>query len=81
MQFQAGYPGAFGPQAHDPGDHRPGMRLSGGPRHRDLAGYREEIQHLWVCDTTYEPKMEAPRREALLGDWHRAVERSRGWAK
>ena len=41
----------------------------------------DEIQHLWVCDTTYEPKMEAPRREALLGDWHRAVERSRGWAK
>lgn len=41
----------------------------------------DEIKHLWVCDTTYEPRMEQERREALLGDWRRAVERSRGWAK
>jgi glycerol kinase len=28
----------------------------------------------------YEPRMSADERESLLADWHRAVERSRGWA-
>jgi len=25
--------------------------------------------------------MDAERREALLADWHRAVDRSRGWSR
>jgi glycerol kinase len=28
----------------------------------------------------YAPRMSADERESLLADWHRAVERSRGWA-
>ncbi|SBV91379.1 glycerol kinase [uncultured Eubacteriales bacterium] len=42
---------------------------------------REEIKGLWVCDTTYTPKMEQERRETLLHGWHRAVGHSQGWAK
>ena len=42
---------------------------------------REEIKGLWKCDLTFQPKMDETRREKLLTDWHRAVERSRGWAK
>ena len=42
---------------------------------------REEIKGLWKCDLTFTPGMDAGAREALLGDWHRAVERSRGWAR
>ena len=41
---------------------------------------REEITHLWACDTTYTPDMAPERRSALMEDWHRAVGRSRGWA-
>ena len=41
---------------------------------------REEITHLWACDTTYTPDMDPARRAALMEDWHRAVGRSRGWA-
>ena len=40
----------------------------------------EEIQRLWRCDMKFEPKMEAQQREELLRGWHKAVERSRGWA-
>lgn len=41
---------------------------------------REEITHLWACDTTYTPDMDPGRRAALMDGWHRAVGRSRGWA-
>ena len=41
---------------------------------------REEITHLWACDTTYTPDMDPGRRAALMDGWHRAVSRSRGWA-
>ena len=41
----------------------------------------DEIRQLWACDTTFEPKMDAARREKLLTDWENAVGRSRGWAK
>ncbi len=40
-----------------------------------------EIQGLWKCDLTFTPDMDAARRDGLMEDWHRAVERSRGWAK
>ena len=41
---------------------------------------REEIAHLWACDTAYTPDMDPDRRASLMEDWHRAVSRSRGWA-
>ena len=40
---------------------------------------REELSRLWRCDTTFSPAMDARHRERLLADWHRAVERCRGW--
>ena len=42
---------------------------------------REEIKGLWMCENTFNPDMEPDRREALLSGWHRAVGRSRDWAK
>ena len=42
---------------------------------------RAELRRLWRCDTTFAPAMEPPERERLLADWHRAVDRCRGWAK
>ena len=42
---------------------------------------REELSRLWRCDTTFAPAMDARHRERLLADWHRAVERCRGWAR
>ena len=42
---------------------------------------REEIKGLWMCENTFNPDMEPARREALLSGWHRAVGRSRDWAK
>ncbi len=41
----------------------------------------EELEELWKCDTTFEPQMEEAERERLLSGWHRAVERSRDWAR
>ncbi len=42
---------------------------------------RQEIKSLWVCDTTYEPKMEPECRETRMAGWHKAVGHSLGWAK
>jgi glycerol kinase len=35
---------------------------------------------MWREAARYEPAMGAGEREALLGEWRRALERSRGWA-
>ena len=40
----------------------------------------DEIRKLWNCDTVFQSQTKAKRREKLLRDWHRAVERSKGWA-
>lgn len=40
----------------------------------------DEIRKLWNCDTVFQSQMKAERREKLLRDWNRAVERSKGWA-
>jgi len=40
----------------------------------------EQVGAMWREASRYEPRMEAGEREALLGEWRRAVERSRGWA-
>ena len=39
-----------------------------------------EVAAMWREAARYEPRMGADEREALLADWHRALERSRGWA-
>ena len=41
----------------------------------------EETASIWRRDLTFEPKMPEQQRADLLGGWHRAVERSLGWAK
>ena len=48
------------------------------------AGYvssTDELRRCWRLARTYEPRMSADEREALLAQWHRAVERCRGWAR
>ncbi|MDQ3572527.1 MAG: glycerol kinase GlpK [Actinomycetota bacterium] len=39
-----------------------------------------EVGERWREAARFEPKMKASEREELLASWHRAVERSRGWA-
>ena len=40
----------------------------------------QQVADMWREAARYEPRMGADEREALLSDWHRALERSRGWA-
>ena len=40
-----------------------------------------ELERLWVCDSTFEPALAQEDRERLLTLWHRAVGRSRDWAR
>lgn len=42
---------------------------------------REEIRKSWICDNTFEPRMIGEESERLMDSWHKAVGRSRGWAK
>ena len=39
----------------------------------------DAVSKLWKEDRRFEPAMEASEREQLLGNWHRAVERAKGW--
>lgn len=39
-----------------------------------------DLENLWKCDRTFEPRMSRDERQARLSGWRRAVERSRGWA-
>jgi glycerol kinase len=41
----------------------------------------EQVGEMWREAARYEPAMGAGEREALLGQWHRALERSKGWAE
>jgi glycerol kinase len=41
----------------------------------------EEIASLWKVERRFEPRIEVAKREALLVDWKRAVERAKGWAR
>ena len=41
----------------------------------------EEIRHLWKCDNAFLPHMGQEERQRLLSGWHKAVGRSRDWAK
>jgi glycerol kinase len=40
----------------------------------------DELASIRAVDRRFEPSMSAARRESLLRGWHRAVERSKGWA-
>jgi glycerol kinase len=47
------------------------------------AGYwagPSDIAANWTLDRRFEPSISIDRRSAMLDGWHRAVERSRGWA-
>ena len=39
-----------------------------------------EVASMWRRSETFEPRMSTDHADSLLNDWHRAVERSRGWA-
>jgi glycerol kinase len=41
----------------------------------------DHVANNWRERRRYEPAMGADEREALLSDWHRALERARGWAE
>jgi glycerol kinase len=41
----------------------------------------EDTRAMWREAARYEPRMGADERAALLGDWARAVERSRAWVR
>jgi glycerol kinase len=39
-----------------------------------------QVAEMWREGARYEPRMDEDERQELLAGWHRAVERSRGWA-
>jgi glycerol kinase len=40
----------------------------------------ERVAAMWREAARYEPRMGGEARDSLLGEWHRALDRSRGWA-
>jgi glycerol kinase len=40
----------------------------------------DELAAIWTLDHRFEPRMGSAERERLLTRWHRAVDRTRGWA-
>ena len=40
----------------------------------------DQVAAMWRQQARFEPRMSADERDSLLADWHRALERSRGWA-
>ncbi len=40
-----------------------------------------ELAKKWELERAFEPQMSADERDALYGEWQRAVERARGWAQ
>ena len=41
----------------------------------------DQVEGMWRESARYEPAMGEDERKALLGGWHRALERSRGWVE
>ena len=41
----------------------------------------DELAGMWRSDATFHPTMGGDERDALYGQWRRAVERARGWAR
>ena len=42
---------------------------------------KAELRRLWKYETTFQPKMDNTSRDKLMSEWHKAVDRSRDWAK
>jgi glycerol kinase len=40
----------------------------------------DQVGEMWRQAASYEPAMGEDERQALLADWHRALDRARGWA-
>ena len=40
----------------------------------------DELKDIWSADRVFVPEIDEARRARILRDWHRAVERSAGWA-
>ncbi|MCL2094141.1 MAG: glycerol kinase GlpK [Treponema sp.] len=40
-----------------------------------------EVRSTWQCETEFSPQMEEGRRRELIAGWHKAVGRSRDWAR
>jgi glycerol kinase len=40
----------------------------------------DQVRSAWREKRRYEPVMSQDERETLLAEWHRALERARGWA-
>jgi len=47
----------------------------------DVWGSAAEVNATWKSEASFTPAMDASERAARLATWHRAVERSRGWAR
>jgi glycerol kinase len=45
----------------------------------DLWKSREELAQQWQAARRFEPRMEAPKRQALMARWREAVSRARNW--
>jgi glycerol kinase len=41
----------------------------------------DEIRHIWACDQSYSPKMEAKNQQSYIKKWHKAVSMCKGWEK
>jgi glycerol kinase len=41
----------------------------------------EDIANQWEIDKKFEPKMSSEQTEELLGNWNKAVGRSKNWLK
>jgi len=39
----------------------------------------DELKKIWRLDREYTPEIDAASRNSLLADWHRAVDRAKGW--
>jgi glycerol kinase len=47
----------------------------------DVWGTADEVNATWKSEASFTPAMDASDRAARLATWHRAVERSRDWAR
>ena len=46
----------------------------------DTVAQIDELKDIWSADRVFVPEIDTAHRERILRDWHRAVERSAGWA-
>ncbi|MBQ3864734.1 MAG: glycerol kinase GlpK [Clostridia bacterium] len=42
---------------------------------------KEELEQLWQSENTFQPSIPAEERQQIAKQWHRAVERAKGWAE